>query len=583
VNKRTKFLLGIAAVATLVIGFQVVAFANLTGSPFQGGDGNLVDDGVGIDWNSFDPIQWTGTAPNRLASENPTDKTDPLADGWQIVGKEDGEKNADTSGFAGGTKQDNNCPSVINTSSPNKDDLKRAYLSTKVIGGDTFLNLAWVRTKQNNTSASAHVGFEFNQGTVACASGGLVNRVEDDLLVVYDFEGSAQDPVISLRTWLPSGSAEACEVGSNSPPCWSEKTDLSAFSEAKVNGPLTGIGPVVDALSPPGPPATGPGPSDDETLGVSEFGEASINLSDALPDVFGPGACNTFGKAEVISRSSGNSEQAAMMDLVGPVPFTLSNCGSVTIIKQTDPRGLNQAFSFTSTLAGTELTCTADTTPASFTLNDTGNAGKTLGSILPAQNSAGNTEACTNVPAGTYTVTEGADPSGFSFGSVTCTNSGGNTTSTAGKVATINVVGSGSTTCVYINVQNKQTILNTAQSFFPNDTATITGTGITGTGTVNFQLRKGTLDPATETCANTTDPIAYQQTVTPTGTPKTATTTNGDGVAPEFSLVAADAGSYYWRVSYSDGAGGDPDVQSCNEVNTVTINNGAEVKEPPTI
>jgi Prealbumin-like fold domain len=564
VSKRTKFLLGIGVIATLVIGFQVVAFANLPGSPFQGGDGNLVDDGVGIDWNSFDPIQWTGTAPNRLASENPTDKTDPLADGWQIVGKEDGEKNADTSGFAGGTKQDNNCPSVINTSSPNKDDLKRAYLSTKVLGGDTFLNLAWVRTKQNNTSASAHVGFEFNQGEVSCGASGLVNRVEDDLLIVYDFEGSALDPVISLRQWLPAGSTDACEVGSNSPPCWSEKTVLPAgTAEAKVNGPLTGVGTVEDKVAPT-----------DETLGVSEFGEASINLTKALPDVFGEGTCTTFGKAEVVSRSSGNSEQATMMDLVGPVNFSLSNCGTIDIIKQTNPRGLNQEFDFTATanFTGTDLECSqaSPETPTAFLLNDNGNT---------TTNSPANTQHCTGVPVGTYTFTETGE-TGFTLASITC--SGGTTTvSVANRTAQITIAAGDSVTCTFVNDQNKQSILNTAQSFFPNDSATITGTNITGTGTVNFQLRKGTPTD----CLNppATDTKVYEQTVTPSGTPKTATTTNGDGTQPEFSLLAADAGSYYWRVFYDGPTGGDPDVLSCNEVNTVTINNGAEVKNPPSI
>ena len=47
-----------------------------------------------------------------------------------------------------------------------------------------------------------------------------------------------------------------------------------------------------------------------------------------------------------------------MKDLVGPGNFNLTNCGTVTIIKQTNPRGLNQAFGFTSNLAGGQLSCT---------------------------------------------------------------------------------------------------------------------------------------------------------------------------------------------------------------------------------
>ncbi len=42
---------------------------------------------------------------------------------------------------------------------------------------------------------------------------------------------------------------------------------------------------------------------------------------------------------------------------------------------------------------------------------------------------------------------------GFAFDSLTCTNTGGSSTSTLGKVATINVAGGGTTTCLYINEQ----------------------------------------------------------------------------------------------------------------------------------
>ena len=76
-SKRTKFLLGIGVIATLVVGWQVAAFAGAVGTAqgFQDDDGNLIDDGAGIDWNSFDPISWVQSAtpatPTRQA-----DKTD---------------------------------------------------------------------------------------------------------------------------------------------------------------------------------------------------------------------------------------------------------------------------------------------------------------------------------------------------------------------------------------------------------------------------------------------------------------------------------------------------------------------------
>lgn len=440
----------IGTVLSLVVGWQALAFANLAGSPFQGGDGDLdpatPTGATGIDWNSFSPIMWSNSgsnaAPYRL-SDQTTGGTGDAA-GWRVVAKEDAQKTSTDTGFAGGTKQDDNCASVIGGSAPNKDDLRRAYLSTKVINGNTYLNLAWIRIPQNTTSPSAHVGFEFNQAKTACTgpnNGGLYNREKGDLLIVYDFEGSATDnPTLSVRKWVTTGT---CEVGSDSPPCWGPSTTLSAnSSEAKVNT----FGGVTDKLAPPA--GTGGGSSTTQSLGTNEFGEASINLTTALPDVFGSSVCSSFGKAEVVSRSSGNSAKASMEDLVGPVDFNLQNCGEIKIIKHTAPRGLNQNFSYTSNIAGTQLSCAADTTPASFTLNDNGNS---------SSDSTANTEDCTNVPAGSYTVTEGANPAGFAFDSLSCTATGtgssGSQDATNPKQANITVAGGGMVTCTYVNKQ----------------------------------------------------------------------------------------------------------------------------------
>ena len=408
---------------------------------FEDDDGNLVDDANAIptDWNDFSAGNWTGTAPSRQSTFT--------AEGWAFTGLEDWQNTTADSGFAGGTKQDANCPTVISAKAPNKDDLKRVYLATKTVpvsGVDhVFLELAWVRIPQNTTSASAHIGFEFNKGATACAGpGGLVNRSAGDMLIVYDFEGSATDnPTLTLRRWVTSG---ACEVSSNSAPCWGVATNLTAggFAEARVNTTAT-------ALDTVGPAASS------ETLGLNEFGEAGIDLTAA--GVFTPGQCESFGKTYAVSRSSGNSGTAQMKDIVGPANFSLQNCGSVTIIKRTSPRGVNQAFSYTSTLAGSQIACTADTTPATFSLNDNGNTNS---------DSAANTETCTNVPAGSYTVTEGADPAGFTFTDLSCIASGTGTSATpasgnATRTASITIAGGGSVTCVYTNTQQKGAILIT--------------------------------------------------------------------------------------------------------------------------
>jgi len=421
-RKRLAFFVPFLALAALILAIGASAGPIGIASGFEDDDGNLRDDAgtginAGIDWNSFDPTTWTGQEPFRQTSK--------VFSGWSFKGVEDAQATTSDSGFAGGTKQDDDCPTVITAKAPNKDDLKRIYIASKTgSNGHTYLNLAWVRIPQNTTSASAHVGFEFNQGSTACATGGLVQRMAGDMLIVYDFEGGAGDPVLTLRRWIASG---ACEISNNTAPCWGPAVNLTAsgFAEAKVN---TGSS-VLDTIAPV-----------DETLQDSEFGEAGIDLTDA--GVFPPGTCNSFGKAYAVSRSSGSSGTAQMKDLDGPVDFNLTNCGTITIIKHTSPGGIDQNFSYTSTIAGGQLSCTADATPASFTLNDSGT----------------DTEVCSNVPAGSYTVTEGADPAGFAFADLSCSASGTGTSATpasgnATRVASITMAGGGAVTCTYTNNQ----------------------------------------------------------------------------------------------------------------------------------
>ena len=441
---RSVALASLAALLAVMIALPASAGPVGVAAGFEDDDGNLVDNtdtatSAGIDWNSFDPVVWSphpSTTPNRQTD----DKT---VSSFKFKGLEDWQATTADSGFAGGTKQDDNCPTVITAKAPNKDDLKRVYLASKTgSDGHTYLELAWVRIPQNTTSPSAHIGFEFNKGnatpTPGCAGpGGLVNRVAGDMLIVYDFEGGSTDvPTITLRRWTTSG---ACEVSSNSAPCWGVAANLTAtgFAEAKVNVGATAL----DALTSPALSST-TGVSVDSTLGASEFGEAGIDLTGA--GVFTSGVCNSFGKVYAVSRSSGNSGTAQMKDLVGPANFSLSNCGAVTIIKRTSPRGENQDFGFTSNLSGT---CTADSTPAAFTLNDNGNT---------TSDSTANTESCIDVPAGNYTVTEGANPTGFEFTDLSCTATGSGTSATptsgnSTKTATITVAGGGSVTCVYTN------------------------------------------------------------------------------------------------------------------------------------
>jgi hypothetical protein len=304
----------VAAALTLLIAVPVLAVGPIgTAAGFEDDDANLVVNST-MDWNGFTPVSWVGVAPFQNASKTVA--------GWQFIGLTDAQKTNSDTGFAGGTKQDASCPGVIGTSSPNKSDLERIYVAHKTVGNHIYLELAWVRIAQNTTSPSAHVAFEFNQGTTSCGAGsdGLVQRTGGDMLIVYDFEGgSTSSPTLTVRRWVTSG---ACEVGNSSAPCRGPAVNLTAsgFAEAKVNTTAS----AADTVAPTS-----------ETLVLNEFGEAGIDLTAA--GIFSSTVCTSFGRVEGVSRSSGNSGTAAMEDLVGPGSVRISNCGTLIVRKVTDP------------------------------------------------------------------------------------------------------------------------------------------------------------------------------------------------------------------------------------------------------
>jgi hypothetical protein len=347
---RPRWLGLTAVVAVLFLISTAIALAGTVGTAqgFEDDDANLIDGPTaGIDWNTLQDVSWLPAN-----STTPTRQADKTASGFAFKGIEDWQATTSDSGFAGGTKQDDNCATVISAKAPNKDDLKRVYLTSKTgADGHTYLNMGWVRIPQNTTSPSAHIGFEFNKGNTPCSTTSpLVQRTAGDMLVVYDFEGGG-NPVLTLRRWVTSG---ACEVGSKTAPCWGAATNLTAggFAEGAVNESATAL----DQLA---PPALGSSTSVDATLGISEFGEAGVDLTGA--GVFTPGACESFGRAYAVSRSSGSSGTAQMKDLAGPGNFSLSNC-TVTLTTTPSDTEVTPGESVTDTAVVTG-TNTAGTPP----------------------------------------------------------------------------------------------------------------------------------------------------------------------------------------------------------------------------
>jgi prealbumin domain-containing protein len=480
-RKKLTLATSLLAIMTIMIFYALPAFSTIqSASGFDAADGDMAAATTPLDWNSFGPLalsDWHGTAPYRTTTNGTTNL---VSNGWTVIGLEDAQSSPTDTGFAGGTKEDADCPTAGGTNIPNKDDMKRVYLATKV-GSDNhpYLMLAWTRIPLNTTQSSTHLAFEFNQAQAFDSTGGssyqpctttpatgtgtgLVHRTVGDFLLLYDFGGSNTFPTIGIQRWVAKG--DTCAVGSHTgkQACWGPETSplpsttaVAAVDEGNVtdkNGTVLQTYPTstVDCLAPSNNCAT-TGTAD--ALGLMEFGEAGIDLQAA--NVFTPGSCETFGTTSAVSRSSGDSGQAAMEDLVGPGHLNLTNCGEIKIIKRTDARGINHDFTYTTDIPSGSATgaATFSKTPATtgttttFTLNDNGNS---------TSDSSGNTEDITNVQAGTYHVTETVD-TGWGLESLTCSPSSGTSSGTQdGTVpakANITVAAGQTVTCTYVNQQ----------------------------------------------------------------------------------------------------------------------------------
>jgi uncharacterized surface anchored protein len=134
------------------------------------------------------------------------------------------------------------------------------------------------------------------------------------------------------------------------------------------------------------------------SLPGSTFGEMGINLSAALPSIFGPNptTCESFGSAYLKSRSSA-SFTAEIKDFVAPQKISVSNCGYVLVHKTAADTGLDQPG-------------------ASFTVSP----GQTVGSTtntsdsIPAVGGHDGYYCLDNLlTSGSYTITETEAPSGY--------------------------------------------------------------------------------------------------------------------------------------------------------------------------
>ena len=238
----------------------------LSGSTFEGGDGNLLV-------NTTGNTDWQNVAGLHTGIDLPSGTGD--------------------NSFGQGTKEDNPAVTVVSGSiPPNKSDLTRFYEASEFTHNSNFLYLAWERT---NNLGSANMDFEINQATTPLLGNPgphTIIRTAGDLLITFDFTNGGGTPTLGLLRWVTSGPTSQC-FSANTLPCWGNREVLNGTdSIGAVNN--------LDAVTDPNLPGT-------NNVPALTFGETAINLTAA--GVFPPGTCEAFGSAFLKSRSSASFRQ----------------------------------------------------------------------------------------------------------------------------------------------------------------------------------------------------------------------------------------------------------------------------------
>jgi hypothetical protein len=472
------------ATLVLVVFFAVFyvagAGATIGSSNFEGGDANMVvNNPLNTDWCTDYP-----------APASPVTCATPIA--GLNTGTDLASGTSDNS-FGQGTKEDSANVTVVSGSiPPNKSDLTRFYEASQ-LGSDNhvYLQLAWERT---NNLGNANMDFEIDQSSNGCPNTPgpcTISRSNGDILVTYDFPGSGA-PALGILRWLTVGGVNPYAGTPGGPPAGTLNANADCFSANKL--PCWGDQQQLKGTNSEGGVDTGPDgmydPISGQQVVQDGFGEAQIDLT-ATNVITSQNGCEFQSASTFLKSRSSSSFTSEIKDFVAPVSTpVISNCGGIKIIKRTDPRGQDQAFSFGSTLpAGTQANVggvNGVDANGNFSLNDSAGTDNTT-----------NTVTETNIQQGDYTVTEGAEPSGFTAKPLNCSTSGsgGSTTDISGQAATIHLKPNDTVTCIYTNQLNTAK-LSTNIDAGPvsagtavHDTATIVGNqAITPAGTVTFSM-----------------------------------------------------------------------------------------------
>jgi hypothetical protein len=389
---------------------------------------------------------------------------------------------------------------MLSLTNPNTQvDLNLIYLANARDGSNNlWVYFAWFRDSVNGSGfvsleanrAASGCDYTSNQTLLQCNPWG--NRANGDPLFSWDQQGNSHN--IYYRVF--DQSLNAGKGGFKTP--------------ANCPGTVEDLGCLL-------PASVAKAEYNDDFSG----GELAINLTALFNNT---NDCKIFQNV-IPGTVTGNSDTADYKDVV-LAPLAISNCGNVSVTKVTIPSGQSSTFPYTLDGPGNIFPSAAD--------SDCTTSGTSLALCQSTLTSDGDTDLISEVnpsSGNTYTLVEGALQAGWSLVSIQCVL-GGTTYAGSG----FPVVAGQTTACTITNRRAADVDLTTVQHAIIYDEATVSGLLRDAAETpMSISISLWNADCSAQIGSTTTVPIP-------------ATVTSFTATSPQ---VAAPAGTYNWRVSFS--------------------------------
>ena len=408
-------------------------------------------------------------------------------------------------------------------------DLNAVWTETKkAANNDLWYYFGWSRDSANG---SGFISIEFQQ-SAAPAACDYANKTEAQLIANCNPWANRKSGDF-LLLWDQQGGTTAIY-----------KRVFSGTAPNLTLGPAVAVGSAVAVYSSDG-----------------FRGEAAVDLT---TDVFSSsGGCQTF--ANIIPNTvTGNSDTADYKDTVLRAFPPVTNCGSVTITKTTDPTGLSGTFTYTLAAGGTAIfgSGAVDTDCSVSGANATGQC---RGTLTTSANQTSDTDTISNLLENdtTWTLGEDSPAPDFEIKSIDCTL--GSTTWHLAGTGTLDLafkVEAGQTTaCTIVNKLVKSTPgQTTGQVGYAQVKDSISLTGIkagasdASSATASFTLYS---ENTCTTSVGSSGPIALVYANSGTTATAAMSTASAISIAPGIT--------YYWRVTYTGDAFNNGFTTACSQ------------------